>query len=509
LSQVFHEIEKKIITSLKDNPKQTPETLGTSTKLSPDQIRRGIEWLKLKDLAIVDESITSLISLGKNGLESFQKGLPERRLLDLLTNGPRKLSDLQQELGSVFGPAIGISRKNNWVEATSDQISIKNAPSLLPGEKTLKQIGTNTLSQEQIDKNDLSILLKRPDFIIETITKAKIITLTDSAKSIILSDSTGAIDVEATVPETFVARTHPLKDTIDEIREIFVTLGFSEIIGNMTQSSFWNFDALFTPQDHPARELQDTFYLDGISAKKIATPEQIRKVSESHKKNWRYFWDINEARNIQTLYPIAAKVAKKINFSNTKATFGFTNETNIGMIFYTSLQSAPCFIEDKPVLIPLGVDQDPHFRLTRDIAPKIGKPKPALIHNIMIPGLEGPGGKMSASNENGTIYTTDSPDVVKKKINKYAFSGGQTSVEEHRKLGGNPDIDVSYQYLRIFFEQDDNKLKSIYDDYKSGKLLSGELKAILIEKINEFLLIHQEKREKAKDQINKFLFENK
>ena len=298
MSQVFHEIEKKIITSLKDNPKQTPETLGTSTKLSPDQIRRGIEWLKLKDLAIVDESITSLISLGKNGLESFQKGLPERRLLDLLTNGPRKLSDLQQELGSVFGPAIGISRKNNWVEATSDQISVKNAPPLLPGEKTLKQIGTNTFSQEQIDKNDLSILLKRPDFIIETISKAKIITLTDSAKSIILSDSTGAIDVEATVPETFVARTHPLKDTIDEIREIFVTLGFSEIIGNMTQSSFWNFDALFTPQDHPARELQDTFYLDGISAKKIATAEQIRKVSESHKKNWRYFWDINEARKM-------------------------------------------------------------------------------------------------------------------------------------------------------------------------------------------------------------------
>ena len=170
------------------------------------------------------------------------------------------------------------------------------------------------------------------------------------------------------------------------------------------------------------------------------------------------------------------------------------------MIFYTSLQSAPCFIEDKPVLIPLGVDQDPHFRLTRDIAPKIGKPKPALIHNIMIPGLEGPGGKMSASNENGTVYTTDAPNVVKKKINKYAFSGGQTSVEEHRKIGGNPDIDVSYQYLRIFFEPDDNKLKSIYEDYKSGKLLSGELKAILIEKINELLSSSPRKKRKGKRQ---------
>ena len=217
---------------------------------------------------------------------------------------------------------------------------------------------------------------------------------------------------------------------------------------------------------------------------------------------------IINTKNIQTLYPIAAQVAKKINFSNTKATFGFTNETNIGMIFYTSLQSAPCFIEDKPVLIPLGVDQDPHFRLTRDIAQKIGKQKPALIHNIMIPALTGPGGKMSASEEKGTIYTTDTPDVVKKKINKYAFSGGQPNIEQHKKLGGNPDIDVSYQYLRIFFEPDDSKLKKIYEDYKSGKLLSGELKAILIEKINEFLKTHQEKREKAKQQIEQFLLEN-
>ena len=218
---------------------------------------------------------------------------------------------------------------------------------------------------------------------------------------------------------------------------------------------------------------------------------------------------IINTKNIQTLYPIAAQVAKKINFSNTKAVFGFTNETNIGMIFYTSLQSAPCFIEDKPVLIPLGVDQDPHFRLTRDIAPKIGRQKPALIHNIMIPGLEGPGGKMSASDENGTVYTTDSPGVVKKKINKYAFSGGQPDIEQHRKIGGNPDIDVSFQYLRIFFEPDDNKLKAIHDDYKSGKMLTGELKAILIEKINNFLATHQEKREKAKDQIEQFLFENR
>ena len=217
---------------------------------------------------------------------------------------------------------------------------------------------------------------------------------------------------------------------------------------------------------------------------------------------------IVNTKNIKTLYPIAAQVAKKINFSNTKAVFGFTNDTNVGMIFYTSLQSAPCFIEDKQVLIPLGVDQDPHFRITRDIAPKINKIKPSLIHNIMIPSLLGPGGKMSASDEKNTIYTTDSPEVVKKKINKYAFSGGQPDIDEHRKIGGNPDIDVSYQYLRIFFEPDDNKLKKIHDDYKSGKMLTGELKSILIEKINEFLSVHQQKREEARKNIDEYLLKD-
>ncbi len=298
MSQVFHEIEKKIIASLRDNPKQSPESLEKSTQLSPDQIRRGIEWLKLKNLAIVTESKSSILSLGKNGLESFAKGLPERRLLDLLNAGPRKLPDLQKELGFVFGPSMGLARKNNWIEVSLDEISIKNPPSELLGEKTLKLIGNEKLSKDKIDGDDLSGLLKRPDFIIEDVVKTKEISLSDLAKSIKISDSVGGIDVEANVPEIFVARTHPLKDTIDEIREIFVTLGFSEILGNMTQSSFWNFDALFTPQDHPARELQDTFYLDGINAKKIGTPEQIRKVSESHKKNWRYQWDINEARKM-------------------------------------------------------------------------------------------------------------------------------------------------------------------------------------------------------------------
>ena len=111
----------------------------------------------------------------------------------------------------------------------------------------------------------------------------------------------------------------------------------------------------------------------------------------------------------------------------------------------------------------------------------------------------GPGGKMSASDEKSTIYTTDSPEQVKKKINKYAFSGGQPDIDEHRKIGGNPDIDVSYQYLRIFFEPDDNKLKKIYEDYKSGNMLTGELKFSLKKLIHSYLFIR--KKEKKQEKI--------
>tara|TARA_Y100000310_G_C20480202_1_gene714306 strand:- start:60 stop:407 length:348 start_codon:yes stop_codon:yes gene_type:complete len=113
----------------------------------------------------------------------------------------------------------------------------------------------------------------------------------------------------------------------------------------------------------------------------------------------------------------------------------------------------------------------------------------------------------TSEGTHATIFTTDTPGEVKKKINKYAFSGGQDTLEKHRKLGGNPAIDAAYQWL-TFFEEDDKKLKKIYDDYKSGKLLSGELKAILIEKVNAFLKEHQRKREKAKKQLGKFILKD-
>jgi len=221
---------------------------------------------------------------------------------------------------------------------------------------------------------------------------------------------------------------------------------------------------------------------------------------------------IVDTKHANLMYPQALKVAKRITFSTVKAAFGLTNESNIGSIFYTSMQAVPvflpCVIKKKkmPCLIPHAIDQDPHFRVSRDVIPKLGYYKPASIQCRFLPGLQGmhAQGKMSASEENTAVYTTDDAKTIKNKINKYAFSGGQATVEEHRKKGGNPDIDVAYQWL-LFFEEDDAKVEKIYRDYKAGKLLSGELKAILIEKLTAFLTEHQKKRKLAEKMVDTFM----
>lgn len=214
----------------------------------------------------------------------------------------------------------------------------------------------------------------------------------------------------------------------------------------------------------------------------------------------------------KTQYKLAVQIAKHVTVSMVNAVFGFTNQNNIGITFFPSIQAVPCFLpsvlnkKNIPCLIPAAIDQDPYWRIARDVAPKLGFYKPAAIHSVFLPGLGGMmnQGKMSSSERQTAIFTTDSPEVVKDKIIKYAFSGGQATVKEHREKGGDPNIDIAYQWL-TFFEEDDKKLKEIRENYISGKLLTGELKLILIDKLNAFLKEHQKKRERAKDQIERFM----
>ena len=217
---------------------------------------------------------------------------------------------------------------------------------------------------------------------------------------------------------------------------------------------------------------------------------------------------IFDVEDIGLLYDIALEVAKRITYSTAKATFGFQESTNIGWIFWPAIQAVPCFIhakltgENVPALIPAAIDQDPYWRITRDIAPKLGYYKPAQIHCRFLPGL-GVGGKMSASEPETSIFTVDPSEAVKRKIWN-AFTGGKPTVAEQRKLGGDPSICSVFQYYYFLFEEDDGKLAERERKCKAGEILCGECKTELTERVVKFLTEHQKRREKARNIIDKF-----
>jgi len=138
--------------------------------------------------------------------------------------------------------------------------------------------------------------------------------------------------------------------------------------------------------------------------------------------------------------------------------------------------------------------------MTRDVVPKLGYHKPALIESVFFPALQGDSGKMSSSDPNSSIFVTDTRKQIKTKINKYAFSGGQDTLEEQREKGANLDVDVPWKYLNFFME-DEEKLAEIGEAYSSGKMLTGEIKAILIDVLADMVERHQRARALVTDEI--------
>jgi tryptophanyl-tRNA synthetase len=216
----------------------------------------------------------------------------------------------------------------------------------------------------------------------------------------------------------------------------------------------------------------------------------------------RVFFD---SRSIAALYPLAIRVARKIPYSTVKAVFGFEPSTNIGLVFYTALQTVPCFwpswAEDRevPCLIPCGIDQDPHFRVTRDIAEGLGYPKPALVHSQMMPGLLGDTAMSTTGSANDNVlFLNDPPKVVERKI-RNAFTGGRATVEEQRRLGANPEVCSVWALWRTRFAESDARLREVTTGCRTGSLLCGDCKGALIERVHAFYRDHAIAREKAKE----------
>ncbi|HJU14203.1 MAG TPA: phenylalanine--tRNA ligase subunit alpha [Candidatus Nitrosotalea sp.] len=312
MSQVLHPIEQRILQTLVGAQNLTPEDLSDKTQLSIDQVRRGIEWLKFKELIQVSESEKNFVKLAKRGTEAIEKGLPERQLVNYLksiSGFSCEMSQAKDHLKNEFSPAIANARKNGWVEIYENRVMLKGYHDTTPEEKIIKLIaskGTGVISVDEIgDKEALESLKKRPEFLTFTSTKHTVVNISEkgveaarNSSQEAVSSAARALDVEAPAPVVFAARSHPLADVIDEVREIFVSLGFSELVGDSAQSSFWNFDALFIPQGHPAREMQDTFYLKDLKAKSLATSRQVRQVGLAHKDGWHYDWQLEAARKM-------------------------------------------------------------------------------------------------------------------------------------------------------------------------------------------------------------------
>jgi phenylalanyl-tRNA synthetase alpha chain len=259
-------------------------------------------------------------------VEAAKNGLPERRLVNSLKEGNVTLAQVLASgviKNEEINAAIAGARRNQWIQLTDGKIIPTPFASTKSPEEIFLENMRETIEISKLtdgEKRALEQLKKRPNFIEIKEEKESLISLTDAARQIIprLSQenlerrltteliSSGkwketkfdVLDVEASAPIVYPGRRHPLIEIIDEVKEIFIGLGFSEIEGPIIQSGFWNFDALFTPQDHPAREMQDTFYISAQKQPIPATKDQILKISRVHKQRWNRRWDAQEGQRL-------------------------------------------------------------------------------------------------------------------------------------------------------------------------------------------------------------------
>ncbi|MBU0894730.1 MAG: phenylalanine--tRNA ligase subunit alpha [Nanoarchaeota archaeon] len=330
ISESLSPNEVKILPYLEENLNE----ICKKSNLDKTSVLRSLEYLQNKDLIKLDFEKKKIIEIGVNGALYKKKGLPERRLLNLL-NEKRILSlEEAQKLGSLsndeFKASIGVLKRKALIELKNKKI-IFNADKSEISKKTPEEflieklpIEKDNLSPEQTyalknleNRKDI-IQIKEKKIIHIQITplgqkimssKIKTQDLIEQITPEILKKESSwkgkkfrRYDVTSHVPAINGGKKHFVNQSIDYAKKIWVEMGFKEMSGSMIQSSFWNFDALFTAQDHPVREMQDTFFLN----KKTELPnkELVKNIKKAHESGikesigWRYKWDENEAKKI-------------------------------------------------------------------------------------------------------------------------------------------------------------------------------------------------------------------
>jgi len=301
----LHQHEIKLLASLTPN-KEDLVSLSARTGINKDALYRSASVLKELGLVSIDEELSSNFVLTEEGLRFLQNRFPEERVLKFAEQGSSvsSLPDEERRIGVQWGI------KNKWIKVVNGKLQLISKPESYSLYLALKDISEG----KKVDENTAKILLDRK-IIVQKTEKRFFISITDEGKKIVpsLIDKLDKEEVnelshslitsgkwrnvrfrkynlKIEIERIKKGAYHPVNEYIKRVKDIFVSMGFQEMSGPEVESAFWDFDALFTPQDHPARELQDTFYLK--NPEKIDYPHDVaERVKEIQEKQWKYKWD--------------------------------------------------------------------------------------------------------------------------------------------------------------------------------------------------------------------------
>src|SRR4030067_1246083 len=310
--------EKKILLTVSRKSKFTPEELASPSSLPIEAAMQSAFLLAEKGLCEVKETITTIYNLTKEGETYANISLPERQIISSLT-APISLDELKKKFPpQMVGIALGWLRKKNWVRIEGDKIIPSGKADPGEDENIIEKLKLGTPSEPGEAVKDL---IKR-NLVEKTDKKSRIITITGSGKTLVATGLTieeeiaqltptiitsgswktariRPYNIHTPVKPVYGAKIHPYQRLINAMRQIFLEMGCTEIKGDVVQSSFWNFDALYQPQDHPAREMQDTFHL---ATEHDLAEEYITPVKEMHEtgggisRGWGGKWSEDVSR---------------------------------------------------------------------------------------------------------------------------------------------------------------------------------------------------------------------
>jgi len=321
LAEKLHPLERKVLPVLRSN--SNLEDIKSKTKLSEIEIIRALQWLENKKIVQVKSSELKVINLGDNGERYLEDDLPEKRFLEVLKESPLTMDQIKnkakltkEEINICLGL---LKREGAIVFALENKIKIteKGKEFSFPEEKFLKELPLDINKLNSTQKDIFEELKRRKDIIkIEKkkIVSVKLTKLGEELSEIKLSDNLieslspkmlknetwrnkkfRRYDVEINVPKIYPGKRHFVNEAKQYAKQIWLDMGFKEMTGSVINTSFWNFDTLFVPQDHPAREMQDTFFVNGYGK---LPKEFLSKVKEQHEKSWNYKWSEKEAQKL-------------------------------------------------------------------------------------------------------------------------------------------------------------------------------------------------------------------